>query len=147
MAKLRTCLVCQGKYEYCGHCSGNKTSETWRNLYCSESCRTISHIYKDYKANKISVIDAQAELKAIDMPTTIADRMEETIEEIMTFTIEEKPKRRNRRKNEEVVETVIEEAVEEVVEETTDETVEIESSPIEEVEEIVIIEEPQVIDE
>lgn len=72
MAKKRTCLVCGGSYTYCPHCGGNNAQETWRFLYDNENCRSIYHVYDEYRDNAISDEEAKQRLSQLNIEPVLA---------------------------------------------------------------------------
>lgn len=82
----KTCVVCGKAYKYCQSCpSKYNTSETWRNIFCSENCRSIYHIYDQLKAGQISEKNANKELKKLDM--SYLDMINESMKALITLTI------------------------------------------------------------
>ena len=63
----KTCIVCRTKYKYCNTCRQYNPNETWRNLYCSDNCRQLYHIYDAIRAKKLSDEDAGKEIEKYDI--------------------------------------------------------------------------------
>ena len=64
----RTCVICGTNYKYCGSCpSKYNPQETWRNIFCSENCRELYHIYDDIKSGKKTEKEASKLLKKLDL--------------------------------------------------------------------------------
>lgn len=55
----RECLICGRHYVYCPNCGNGDATETWRNLYCSKSCRQIFDALSKWKNKTMSAIDAK----------------------------------------------------------------------------------------
>lgn len=104
MAKIRTCVVCHGKYEYCGRCKEYATLPTWYNAFCGVDCHEIELILNRYYHKHITAEDAKEMLKQYDFSKVKASDSVELIEEIMSTTayvdevVEDKPKRRYSKK-------------------------------------------------
>lgn len=63
MSKYRKCVVCGNTYRYCPNCAEFKSLESWHNLYCSENCKKINYLYRDYNSGK----KVKKELKKCDL--------------------------------------------------------------------------------
>lgn len=110
MAKIRECLVDKVQYQYCPHCNGNNSAETWRFLFCSDNCRNINSVFEGVRDNKISEDEARTRLAScnLDKIETFGERYKTLLKPIVNKKVVKTP----------VVETVVEETVEpEVVEE------------------------------
>lgn len=116
MSKIKTCIVCGKKYEYCGHCDKGGQENRWKTNYCSENCRDIFNIISKYVNHHISIDDAKQELVEKDLGINIKNSLAKYCGEIMTHGENAK---------EEIVKETTEEVeesiVEEIVEKTTDE--------------------------
>lgn len=66
----RTCIVCGKKYVYCPNCQKGDPNETWRNIYCSEDCRSIFKICNSFAFGHINAEAAKKKLEKYD----VADR-------------------------------------------------------------------------
>ena len=62
MAKMRTCMICGTRYEYCSHC--NHEEPSWKFLYHDENCKEIGNIWYAYRGNEISKADAKKAMNA-----------------------------------------------------------------------------------
>ena len=63
----KVCIICGTHYRYCEGCPTKyNTKETWRNLFCSERCRSTYHIYDWVKAGRMSDKEASKELRKVD---------------------------------------------------------------------------------
>lgn len=66
----RTCAVCGKKYHYCNSCNHTDEKlrkETWRNIYCSENCRSIFKILSDHAFKHIDDKQAKERLEKCDL--------------------------------------------------------------------------------
>lgn len=71
MEHERQCIVCGEKYKYCPRCSAYKNLERWHMVYCSEECMKLFHIYDDYRANKITQIEAYSRIRELNSSTLL----------------------------------------------------------------------------
>ncbi len=62
----KTCIVCRTRYKYCNACRQYNPNETWRNLYCSDNCRQLYHIYDAIRAKKLSDEEAGEKIAKYD---------------------------------------------------------------------------------
>lgn len=128
MATIHTCIVDKKKYSYCPKCGSDNPNEKWRFLYCSEKCRTIFNTVKDFKNNKISKIEANAQIKElgeIDMDS-LTDDLRTSVNIIIENKIETPKKQKRKNKNvvnEEIVNDIITEENKIGVENTESENV------------------------
>ena len=83
MSKIKTCIVCGKKYEYCGHCDKGGQENRWKTNYCSENCRDIFNVISRYVNNHISKEDARNELIDKDLNINAKDGIAKYFEEIM----------------------------------------------------------------
>lgn len=67
MAAPRKCIVCRKEYNYCPHCGHDNSSETWRNSFCSENCRSIFKVCKDYVDKEIKPAEAKKKLEGLNL--------------------------------------------------------------------------------
>ena len=65
MAKNRTCFICGNKYDYCPTCDRDKLKPSWYTLFCNESCYNINNILSKNTSGKLSISEANKELKKI----------------------------------------------------------------------------------
>lgn len=98
MSKIKTCVVCGKKYEYCGHCDKNGQNHRWKINYCSENCKDIFDIISKYANKHISIEDAKNALIGKEVNIRLGSNMAKQYAEIMLY---EEPS-----KQEEVVEVV-----------------------------------------
>lgn len=82
MANNRICLVCGKAYEYCEHCSGNK-SPIWMNLYHDNNCRQIFHAVSDYNQKVITKEEGRERLSECDLNIELKDNFKKYVDEIM----------------------------------------------------------------
>lgn len=66
MAKNRTCFICGNKYDYCPTCDRDRLKPSWYALFCNDNCYKINNILSANTAGKLSVLEAQVELKKIN---------------------------------------------------------------------------------
>lgn len=86
MSKIKTCIVCGKKYEYCGHCDRTSVYQSWRSNYCSENCREVFKVCSDYVGNVINQKDAKAKLVKLDTSmSNIAKAINQNIKDIMAY--------------------------------------------------------------
>lgn len=118
----KTCIVCGKAYKYCEGCpSKYDITQTWRNIFCSENCREVYHVYDSIKAGKLKDEEAGKMLSKYD--TSIIFKMREPMKSVLTIALnsnqkikkktasviensnevdEGAPKKRGRKKNSEV---------------------------------------------
>lgn len=65
MTRLRTCVLCGKKYEYCPRC--DETRPTFYLKYCGENCRDISLVMNKYSFKHLSQDEAAAELSKLNL--------------------------------------------------------------------------------
>lgn len=83
MAKLRTCIMCGTKYEYCSHCPNKNVIEPWRNLYCSKDCRDAFTVFGDYKLKKLTATEAKEKLVGYNItPARVKELYKEVVKDI-----------------------------------------------------------------
>lgn len=83
MAKLRTCIMCGTKYEYCSHCPSKNVLEPWRNLYCSENCRDAFTVFGDYKLKRLTALEAKDKLVGYKVtPARVKELYKPIVEDI-----------------------------------------------------------------
>jgi len=90
----RKCIICSSQYSYCPSCGIGNPSETWRNLYCGESCREIFDLVSKYKNGAITVMEAQMKLKSpninLSNKDSFGEEYKEVINEIISYKKESK---------------------------------------------------------
>ena len=115
----RTCIICNTRYEYCGHCDHNlRAKETWRNIYCSEACRETFGILEQFTAKKITADSAIKKMEELGVDRDkISSTFKKTLDSIelqrsktKNVVVEEKPKvnvealsRKKKRRNKRIV--------------------------------------------
>ena len=67
MSKFRKCVVCGSTYKYCPNCSEYENIGRWHNLYCSENCRDINYLYREYKTKTKPLSYLTKTLKKCDL--------------------------------------------------------------------------------
>lgn len=103
----KTCVICGKSYKYCESCpSKYNTSETWRNVFCSENCRKLYHICDQFKAGQISEKSANKELKALDISYISA--LNEPMKSIVLLVINDEEKKSKSKQVANDIETPIE---------------------------------------
>jgi hypothetical protein len=90
MSKNKTCIVCNAKYEYCGHCDTNLKNNRWKNNYCSENCRDIFKTVTDYIGKIITIEDAKQRLSKCNLNISATEQLNKYIVEILSY---EEPKK------------------------------------------------------
>lgn len=83
MDKTRICCIDNTSYEYCPRCGKSNPNEKWRFLYCSEDCKELDRIVREYKNKTITIEKANEELKKIKVPAT--SNVQATVDEIMAY--------------------------------------------------------------
>lgn len=63
----RVCVLCGKEYKYCNDCREYDDQPAWKNIYCSENCRTLFNTAVDFKQNNLSLQDAYAKIKNCDL--------------------------------------------------------------------------------
>lgn len=86
MSRIKTCIVCGKKYEYCGHCDKSGQENRWKTNYCSENCRDIFNIVSKYVNKHISVDDAKKGLVELDLGVITKDNILKYCNEIISYT-------------------------------------------------------------
>lgn len=134
MSKIKTCIVCGKKYEYCGHCDKGGQETRWKVNYCSENCRDIFDIISKYANNHISIDEAKEKLVGKDLGINIKNSIakycgeiithgeatEDITEKVVEDNIEETIEEPVEKVDEEITEETVEEATENIAEETTE---------------------------
>ena len=87
MSKIKTCIVCGKKYEFCAHCRRTNSNDLWRNIYCSKECREIFDTCSRYAGHSISAEDAYNKLieynfERKDIQMSVKNTVDEIIEEV-----------------------------------------------------------------
>ena len=59
---LRTCVICQSKYEYCPKCNRDVDKPTWYFIFCSENCKSIYEVMSAYECGDIDAKTANESL-------------------------------------------------------------------------------------
>lgn len=86
MSKIRYCLICNKKYEFCPHCSRVASDELWKNEYCSQECREIFRVCSRYAGNDISQEDAYNKLIELNVGNkNIQPSVRGTVTQIMEY--------------------------------------------------------------
>lgn len=83
----RTCILCGKEYKYCNDCREYDDQPAWKNIYCSENCRTLFNTAVDFKQNNISLQEAYKNIKNCDLSNK--SEMRKDIIEIIDEIIEE----------------------------------------------------------
>ena len=64
----KTCVMCNKHYKFCESCpSKYNITETWRNIFCSENCRSLYKVYDQIKAGQIADKNAIKAIKKLDI--------------------------------------------------------------------------------
>ena len=93
----RTCVLCGKEYKYCNDCREYDDQPAWKNIYCSDNCRTIFNTAVDYKQGNLSLEDAYNKIKNIDL-----NNRAEMRKDIISIIDEIKKEFENNKKTEEV---------------------------------------------
>ena len=82
----KTCILCGKQYKYCEGCPGKyNVLETWRNIFCSENCREVYHVFDLLKAGKMTEKNANKELKKLD--TSMIKTFKEPMKSMLTVVL------------------------------------------------------------
>ena len=100
MAKNRTCFICGDKYDYCPTCDRDRLKPSWYALFCSDNCYKINEILSANTAGKLSILDAQKELKKINFnKSSIKNELTKShVERIMNYKEKMVEKEKNDKK-------------------------------------------------
>lgn len=104
MSKIRECIVCGGKYEFCGNCNKDENLR-WMSKYCSQDCRSAFDICSKFEGGAISGEEAYEKFSKLQL-NNIKDSIKDSVDKIMAYkpkvvehpkpdpqqTTEEKPK-------------------------------------------------------
>lgn len=90
MGQPRKCIVCRKEYYYCPHCGHVDPTETWRNSFCSENCRSIFKICQDFVTGAIKPADAKKKIESLD--TSRLDKFAKIIGANVVDILSYKPK-------------------------------------------------------
>ena len=96
MGQPRKCIVCRKEYYYCPHCGHVDPTETWKNSFCSENCRSIFKICQDYVSNSIKPADAKKRIEELD--TSRLDKFAKIIGANVVDILSYKPKTTRKKK-------------------------------------------------
>lgn len=55
----KKCIICGEQYRYCVNCRDSRPYEYWRNIYCSEECKSTGELWYAYRGKEISKKDAK----------------------------------------------------------------------------------------
>lgn len=61
--KIRTCMVCGSRYEYCMKCDQYKALPAWHNLFDVDACYDVYNILDAVRAGLMSKSEAKTNLK------------------------------------------------------------------------------------
>lgn len=100
MAKNRTCFICGNKYDYCPTCDRDRLKPSWYALFCSNTCYEINKILSQNTVGKLSILEAQKELKNINFnkASIINELTKSHIEKIMNYKEKEVEKEKTDKK-------------------------------------------------
>ena len=62
--------------------SGAKANETWRNIYCSENCKSFFSVCSNYVAGNISANEANNKLESLDIPSKLINGLQKNLDSI-----------------------------------------------------------------
>lgn len=71
----KVCMICGKHYVYCPNCGNGDPKETWRNLYCSDNCRTAFDVLSKWKNNAIATPDAKKILEELKVDSMQLNEM------------------------------------------------------------------------
>lgn len=103
MPTPRKCIVCRKEYIYCPNCGHADPTETWRNSFCSENCRSIFKVCQDYVTGAIKPAEAKKKIEELD--TSRLDKFAKIIGANVVDILSYKPKTTRKKKknvNEEI---------------------------------------------
>lgn len=82
----KTCILCGKQYKYCEGCPDKyNVTETWRNIFCSEECRGLYHIYDLIKAGRMTEKNANKEIKKYDI--AVISRLKEPMKSTLAVAL------------------------------------------------------------
>ena len=98
MPTPRKCIVCRKEYIYCPNCGHTDPTETWKNSFCSENCRSIFKVCQDYVTGAIKPAEAKKKIDELD--TSRLDKFAKIIGANVVDILSYKPKiTRKKKKN------------------------------------------------
>ena len=103
MPQPRKCIVCKKEYIYCPNCGHTDPTETWKNSFCSENCRSIFKVCQDYVTGAIKPAEAKKKIDELD--TSRLDKFAKIIGANVVDILSYRPKTTRKKKknvNEEI---------------------------------------------
>ena len=94
MPSPRKCIVCRKEYYYCPTCGHVNPTETWKNSFCSQNCRSIFKICQDYVGGEIKPAEAKKKLQELDLSRL--DKFAKIIGGNVVDILSYKPKRKKK---------------------------------------------------
>lgn len=92
MKEDKTCVICGKAYKYCQSCPYKyNTTETWRNIFCSENCRELYHVYDQLKVGQITDKNAAKSLKKLDI--SYLSKLNEPMKSVLALAIHDVEKK------------------------------------------------------
>ena len=95
MPTPRKCIICRKEYTYCPNCGHADPTETWRNSFCSENCRSIFKVCQDFVAGSIKPAEAKKKIDELD--TSRLDKFAKVIKANVVDILAYKPKTRKKK--------------------------------------------------
>ena len=95
MPQPRKCIVCKKEYIYCHNCGHVDPTETGRNSFCSEKCRSIFKVCQDFVTGAIKPADAKKQIEELD--TSRLDKFAKIIGANVVDILSYKPKTRKKK--------------------------------------------------
>lgn len=80
----RICLTCGNAYEYCGSCPTSLNLPVWKNIFDTESCKTVFETVSDYAQNVISKDVAKNKLSKCNTSGKYKKNIQKYLDDIMT---------------------------------------------------------------
>lgn len=83
----KICVICNKEYSYCPVCSKDSDKPSWYMIFDGENCYKIYELCVAYRDGKISIEDAQKELKKLDVSglNDFTSSTKTQIEEILAY--------------------------------------------------------------
>lgn len=63
----RTCILCGKEYKFCSNCKEESHQPAWKNIYCSENCRSIFNTAVAYADKSIDIKEAKKRIDHCDL--------------------------------------------------------------------------------
>lgn len=86
MAKNRTCVICNTKYDYCPTCSGDKDKPSWYASFHEENCNNIYDACVGFRDGILTKTEAEEKLNDCNLSNmeNFRNSAKEMIKKILT---------------------------------------------------------------